>query len=927
MIATDLNRILSYVQNPKVIELGHDFYLDGGTKEEFFWRNAANQNQFEIFKSVIEYDPKFFSKIFDDVVNKNIYSNATYFAIRFLLKLAGKLRLENGNFSELISIADNYIKVIGNKKVEQRQVLWIISEVILEFPLSEITEDHLAFISKKVLDGNSTHVEHSIKKILLPRILEESNKELLTTVVKKVLFAYEHVNNKHHKKYNISELLVRFDLYTLAEIINNQNIIKFIDILGYKELALILIEILEEVAEINSYEFSSLHLRSIEDTDQVLDTASFPYLIVKFLRDLMELSFPPLQFVKSYLLDSNKTILKRIGIHTINYHYLEQKSLFWEWENINPLEITEIKHEVFVLLQNHSESFSEIELDVLFKWIDNIIVTPWKDNQTSEELEISRAILAKEFIAALGNVSNKLKENVVKKKMELDSIHPYESAHPGFNSYSTTTFGGDFPDHHDEFLKQTQTTEMLVDYFKANENNWTMYEAELQSNRLHDRFFQEPKLAENIDKLLELEVIYLNNVIYGLEKAFEDGKEINWNGAFRIINHVIENQNFKQELKTRNSFVGYCGWLIRAGTRDDQNEKGIFEKQLEQAKDICLKMLKFNIKSERLNNDPFFDILNSPEGKIMDATLNVLLRNARLHCKEKADKWYTDVKEFYSDVLRNGEYNDAYIYNISGYLPQFGFLHLEWVKENINFIFPKDNVINWKLAMKCYTRMTSTVYKDIFNILLDNNHYDLGIDLIAGEEDGISDFVQHIVICNIAGWKGQKLEDKQSLINKVIRNLDKKQLIGVVSYLYVNRNCEKDKVLAIWKSILKCKIEGDAKQVVWKEMLKLISRIDNIDDQVFGIILENLEGISNKAELFEMVRYLANSKKIDFENRAKLIILGTTDDMSRYFCNNEIEDMAKRLYKENSPIADRFIENMLEKKLFSVLDIYNKYHN
>ena len=918
MIIESLNKIRNYVLRPESIPIDYAYVFSNEIFEEYFWKKASDHNQLQIFNKVLHFDSDYFINKFKKIIEEKQWTQADYWSVLFIRKLSISIYNNSEDFTSLISLVDEFIDVVYRNEAPEQQSLWFIADTIIYFPLESITDNYLKFISEKTLVNHPSMVANSIEEKLVPRIIEEKNVRLAKSLIKDVLFAYDkEQGNESDYRFGGG---IRFDSYILSRIIDKENIRSFKELIGAEKLAEIIINILVDLSNKDYFGFSSLGLPSIEDTNQIWDKYAFTYLAMKFLRDFVEIENPDAEFVKDKLLSSNTKVIKRIGIHTVNFYYNDLKNIFWELEN--PLSDNELKHEIFYLLEKNANTISSDQLNQLEGWIDKIKVEKWGEDQTDEDLNRSRALIGKEFLAALSDIDESLRDQVKKKKLELDSIHPYDREHPGFNSYSTSTIGHDYPDTYDAYKSNTKTLDDLVTYF-SKEDKWSEPEKEGQGSLLQETFSNRPDFIENTKKLFELNIRYFESVIYGLQKAFETGKSIDWKSFFEIVNKILES---KIDEDYRKNLVGYISWLLREALKDDKNERGIFNKDIEIAKDILLQFLKLDYRSKRLNKDPQLDILNSTEGKVLDATVSLLLRNARLNKKEQEDKWLPEIKEHYTTIIQSKGCTDAYINNITKFLPQFGYLDKSWVENNIDFIFPRTDIKLWKLAMTTYTRMTNSVYKDIFDILLHHGHYDFGISVMKGDDEGVDGFVEQIVVAYIAGWEGQQLTNKESLINKLLNNGDTKQIIHIITSIFRYRGEISEKVLPLWKAILVSKFEKNSEQMILKELLKLINKIDLIDDESYDIIKANMDRIEVKDDLYVPIRYLTNSESEDIEKRMNLLMIGTSDNLEEHHMQNIFAEMAEKVYPTNPKLTNAFLENLVSKRVFSLIDVYNKLH-
>lgn len=919
MITEDLNKIRTYTQNPGDEAREFDLaFLDGSIKEEYFWLNASKSPHLSLIANqLLSKHRSYFDKLCE-FASAQDYSLATHQALRFLIHWSTFLEENKQDFTGLIDVIDSLISFFKVKSPKQPQVLWFTAEVIVHFPLDRITMEHLGFISNQALAGDSSLVTHSIQKVLLPRILQEGNRELLESVITEIILSFR--IDPDSELRGVSGCL---EDYALEQIVIKDNIDAAIDILTFDKLADLVIGKVEEIFEQRKYAFNSWIIPSIEDTDKIVSSDSFPWLLVKFLREMLESQILDENFVKTQLLMSRIPILRRLGVYAISHNYDKLKELFWGWEAINPLEEGDLKHEVFMLLKINSPKILTHELHQLFTWMDAIEFKQIDEGKSREELEKLRALIAKEFLLALEGISVTFKAQIEIKKKELDSITPHDRKHPGYNYYTEIRSPEEYPASDEEFESHSASIVSIVSYLLQNEQNWSKSQISVHSKRLLRLISEKPELP-GFEKLGELSYEYLGNVMYGLEKAWENGKEVNWRAAFQIMIGVMNTSKWRESNQERDALIGYFGWLIRSATRDDK--RALEGNELIHAKDICLSLLQMNLLSERLNNDPFFDIINSPEGKILEAMLNVSLRFARLN-KAKLDRWFPDVREHYTTVFLEGTYNDAYIYNVAGHLAQFAFLDFNWVSDHINFIFPKEDILNWTLAMRCYTRLNNTVYKDMFSILLQNGHYDLGIARFINDLEGTSDFVQHLVIGHLAQWKEQELSNDKSLIRRLLGNADKSQLLSVISFLHLNKHYSIQHIFPIWLEISKCHFRSRKdKDTVLIDSLKLTGRIDKIDEEIFQFVHRLIEQLPYTDYRNTFIRHLIRWSEEDIEYRARLLIALKEDRLDSYD-ESQIESMAKKLYIKNQNLADRFINSMLHKRLFRLLDTYNEYHN
>lgn len=920
MIIRELNTILGYILNPNKESVEFSWVFDDGIKEEYFWRTVKGNNQ-AVLRDILEYDDSIFRSKLDSLLVEGGYTNNTHFSIRFLYEYAQEINEITPELELIVSNIDEFIEKTKGLDLTNVRGTWFISEIITELPLELITNEHLNFLASKSLINDSNLVSYSVENRLLPRVIEAKNKEIAIAIIDKVLFNY--VLNESSDEGKIpDESYSIFDSHSFSSIIESGKVEQLTEFINLYDLTLSALNTLRRLSELKPYECSSFHIPSIEDSDQLWNKNSFSLLTVRFIRNILDSSEANREFVESELLGSDHSILNRIGIHTIGTHYNQLSELFWGWSDGNPLDRTELKHEIFTLLQRNKNELHDDEIDILFTWIDTMHIEPWHEENTKEDLEHQRSLIGKEYLDGLTNSENSISDRVAIKRNELDEIYPHRRENPGWNSHFSMSSGHDYPDDTATFIEYLKDTRTFVGYIQGKESEISSREHQGQLERIRNAFIQNPHFIEDVEAMNELGTMYLSDVYYGLERAFEEGKEIDWESAFKVSRNALYKKPWDSSGRNKRAFVGSLARLIRTGVKQDSRD--FPEENLVDAKNLCIELLELRIESQRLNNDPFFDILNSPEGKVLEATINVSLRYGRQFKSDQKDKWFPDLKDYYSNIFTKREYNDAFIHHVGSYLPQIAYLDIEWVKSNINYLFPKQDKKNWILAMSSYVKRNRTVYKDIFNILLKEGHYEFGLRVMRNDQKGISEFVQQIVISSIANWEGQRLNDEDSLINLLFDTGSSEQINGVISYLFVESAERTRFILPFWKKILESNKRLED-QGILRNVLKLIHRIKHIDESYYAIISETLAKIEDKAEMYEAVRYLAISDGDDFEFRAKLIMEATANNLDHYHISNQFEELLKKLLMNKSSLADDFANDLVSKRVFSLTNVYRQF--
>src|SRR5699024_2646412 len=190
--------------------------------------------------------------------------------------------------------------------------------------------------------------------------------------------------------------------------------------------------------------------------------------------------------------------------------------------------------------------------------------------------------------------------------------------------------------------------------------------------------------------------------------------------------------------------------LIESGTKDDVNA---FEIELmDKAEELLLHILQ-RVENKSLNDDRFVDFsLNSPKGRVISVLIVYCLRYARNKQFIGNSRWKSTIKSELIKRLDNDKAVELYV-NLGEYLPNLYYLDQNWVNNNINNIFPKADIRMWEAAFTVYLWANNKIYKNIYDLLKENNHYSMALHYDFKETHANEQVVQHICVGFIEGWE------------------------------------------------------------------------------------------------------------------------------------------------------------------------------
>jgi len=314
------------------------------------------------------------------------------------------------------------------------------------------------------------------------------------------------------------------------------------------------------------------------------------------------------------------------------------------------------------------------------------------------------------------------------------------------------------------------------------------------------------------------------------------------------------------------------------------------------------------------------------------------LRFARTSESEYTDcRWpYAIRADFTKRLDRSVEPSLEFSYTLGFHLSYLWYLDEEWVRLNINRIFPQQNEKHWQAAFSGYL-LHPGVREEFYALLKAYGHYRKALSTHFVDAEVLDGLVRHIC----TGWieDSESLNDKASLIYQLIHS-DNPNLLSAVVYFFSRRadnlsDKVKVKVISAWRALFKVLSEySDEEQ--YQEVLSPLSQwiglIDEIDDEVLPWIkgsINYLDKVPGYA--------LTLSKVIEALRKHVLItpdkvgeIYQEIPESELWFLEqtqkNEVEDTVLILYKKgHKRIADAICNRFGEAGVNFLGAVYKEY--
>ena len=826
---------------------------------------------------------------------------------------------------EVVNSIINYRDENG-ERIDNYRTDWILLKIIWTFPAERIEKDHIEFIRSALKSKwDNTLVASEIGKTVIPKLISDRAKRLLLELLD-VFLDYKKVKGVSEDEYESI-----MDDYWLSEALKKHKL-EIAKLCGI-EAAEIALKKIKAIIQEDKSQFGIVWIPAVEDHPQNRFPDRYECQLVHFVRDMFELSDAnQIRGQIEELLKEEHPIFKRIAIHTINYHYKGLNNLFWDWTG-NPLNERGLKHETYELLKSNCLSFNDKQIEQILEWIESkeyYIPDEFKDDEKQKEK--INAYSKREWLSALLETK---KPKIIKKYEEYTKKNPAKIEHPDFDFWmGETRVGSIRPIEPGDLLIKSNAE--IVDYLNSFKEvrGWEEPSERGLSDAIRKCVTDNPeKFSTDLKPFLNVHRMYQHSLLWGLWEAWRAKETFEWDEILKYTLKIVEPNSFwKEEEGTgrynyRNQVIYVIAELIEEGTKDDNH--AFSHGLLPEAEKILL-ILAEKTKSDLSEmNDLVTLVLNSSKGKIFSAMVNYSLRYARLNRREKEDRWVESIKaDFEKRLNREFESSLEFSFILGEYLPNLYYLNKEWVKNNINQIFPKDKEIYWKAAFTGYLSYSHRIYKEIYFLLRENKHYAKAVKTDFQDEDILERLVQHICIGYIEGW--EKLDDRNSLISKLIENKSASQLFEIVSFFWMLRDKLTDKIRVrvkpLWRELFEIvspNIENQESQKIISELSNWLSLIDEIDEDTFEWLKLSARYIGYTSFFIEyLLKHAPTGPEKVGEIYLEMLNAGVYPDYKK----ENIKDIVQTLYEKGQrEFADR-ICNMYGAKGYDFLrELYEKY--
>ena len=488
---------------------------------------------------------------------------------------------------------------------------------------------------------------------------------------------------------------------------------------------------------------SWLHRPAVEDHTQNHEWIGPENQFVEGLRDVLlswiDRDLPTAKpFVKELLRDQVE-IIRRIGIHTLDQRWEKLRDLLTPL--LSPqLFVAEHLHELYSLLNHHFETFTDMEKAGAVEAIRQL---PKPSDEGDQEGRLKH--IQWNWLSAIAGKNYEPADTWFNARMS-DQSWGGISEHPDFISYMESWRGHGPSPYQTQELALFAENGSIVERLNAFQqlNSWRGPTTKALVDSLEEAVALAPQtFLRLLPKFINATRPFQYGLIEGFKRLWtridEQQQSVDWNTAWteliQFFEQLIRTPDFwtEQVVETQD-LTPNRDWIppiiadfIRAGTRDD---KEAYSPNLLPRTWALLGILleKLEMQKEAPPSDATDQAINWPRGKVIEALFIHALRECRVSDqmqKEHASAWAVMKPMFDAELAKCKNANFEFSTLAGNYITNLDYMDANWLRENIEKIFPCDFRGNFKCALDglAHARVTDPIY----NLLVQSGVIDVAL--------------------------------------------------------------------------------------------------------------------------------------------------------------------------------------------------------
>ncbi|MFK5923324.1 MAG: hypothetical protein QM496_14190 [Verrucomicrobiota bacterium] len=819
--------------------------------QPFFFRDAKGLKWFDHLMDGGYFDPK--NNPAPIPTNEGKYVKISYWpVVTYLVNNSAELGIpENEKYAkQLLDLIRQVTESSKTNEMSNHRTWWQFSIILGQIPTNLLTIDYLDCIDHWLNDKYEKNlIAQEIGETWVRRLLKINSPHELSLALKLIELLFK-LTFKERQFGNTSGLVARFRYSTHSAYKISKSISSYAGkTIGIKVVQVFIMHLKQCADKLNLEQHSSIWQPSIGKHEQNTHKDE-PYNILVYasrdsLAGFIE-NFPngAVSQVES-LLNEKIQILERIAIHSICENFTLLNVLVNRL--IDKRYFTgNYRHEMWRLLNLKYLEFGDEERGEILKIISEIEID--NDGERNETATAYHKAIWYSAIKDHGvNEKFKYKESV--------SIAGTEPEHPDFAVHFTASSWGDLePPIPIEKLRRSSIDELLelLNQYEGPDSP-ALPGANDLAKALKQIIKESPlDYYTDLDKLANLNLPFISHVIYAFNELWSERAKLPWNDIWHHVLdfclQVIKKDSFFYSATpvnssyrlgaNRSSIVCGIGRLLEAATKYDDN--AIDESEHESIESI-LQYLLNNVEGREISDseDAVSVSINTAKGQTIIALINLALRTCRIEDKKNNNehvKAWNQFQHYFNIELKAGKSSPPeheFSTLVTLYAANFSYMSKEWVMENLESIFDRNDESRWICAMRGYSYVGNPL-PDIFSFLQSRGDFDKALDNGAVKNDILEHIIAKGAFAYLTGLS--LLDDEKSFVRSLLdRNKEAELHHLITSISRFGREDDisiRDKVYALWPLILKnTNISTQAEKKLASRLCSLTKYIDRIDEK------------------------------------------------------------------------------------------------
>lgn len=725
----------------------------------------------------------------------DLYTVPTWDVLNYLLNTLQSEHEINSDYKH------KYLKFIQevtdktNSENSNYRTWWMFAQM-LPFLVDHVTPE---FIKKNISfwleDRFTTSITvKELSEKFFPKLIELNKKEAALELLKVIIRV-----KKKEKSTELDKYQFIADQYWVKNFLVKQH--KDIAKLGSEALEIIEDKLVTILIDDDRKQDKTAFIwrPAIEDHEQNPDyQRTAKMVLVTALRDvLLELESNgslPDKYIERYF-QKDFIVLKRLGIHHINVTWPKLKKKVASLLNDNYLNSYFI-HELHGLFDNHFDEFKSKDQKRFLDYIEKL--EKFSDEKFKKE-QIAYNKL--NWLTAVKNSKNGRALKLYKANLEVIGKEP---EHPDFPFYSKSGFVPDRSKYTVEDLASFEVQDLIKTLNEFDEDR-RQFDGPTKRG-LANTFGKylttvHVDQEKTIDQFIELDDIYLSEIIQFLEKNIQDDGKHELTRTLQFCDKIIEERPDLFESVYSSTLDSINRFLREVTRKDELFENGDDLNLTRKIIEVQLEKITENRSGIEDTKDYLTKAINTKKGKVLEALINYSLLICRSADKEKEkhEKEWGDLESLY-DTLINEKYDYVTASIFSRYIPNLMYLDKEWTQDNLNTIFNKQNQETWLAAIAghAYGKYVGSVIEFMVN----EGQIKLILEAYENKEIEFQTYRRFIQFSAIHFL----LNDGSDAVDPIlVRNEDSEISELVSSVRYISDNIHDDlipRVLELWRLLL-----------------------------------------------------------------------------------------------------------------------------